>query len=189
MPSDIILIGPIGSGKSTQAKLLAEKLGLPRCSLDDVRWEYYNEIGYDRERADTIRESGGFAGVYRYWKPFEIHAVERLLSEHSGCVIDFGGGHSVYEDDALFARAQRALAPYENVVLLLPSPDLDESIRVLRERTRSRPGADFFFNSEFDYFLYWVKSPCNFELARTIVYTEGKTPEQTAIEVLGALNL
>lgn len=37
MSAEIILIGPIGTGKSTLGRLLAEKLGLPRCSMDDLR--------------------------------------------------------------------------------------------------------------------------------------------------------
>lgn len=49
--SDIILIGPISTGKSTLGKLLAHKLGIPQCSMDDVRLNYYKEINYDEELA------------------------------------------------------------------------------------------------------------------------------------------
>ncbi|MEH2063239.1 MAG: hypothetical protein V7K50_13415 [Nostoc sp.] len=49
-------------------------------------------------------------------------------------MIDFGAGHSVYEDDALFKRVQKVLEPYINVVLILPSPNLEESIQILNER-------------------------------------------------------
>ena len=116
MRSEIILIGPVGVGKSTLGKLLAEKLGVPLCSMDDLRLQYYNEIGYNKEKIREIDSTEGFSGVYKYWKPFEIHAVERLLADHKNCVIDFGAGHSVYEDDALFARAAWALKPFRNVV-------------------------------------------------------------------------
>ncbi|WP_375539720.1 AAA family ATPase [Oscillatoria sp. FACHB-1407] len=51
MPSDIILIGPIGTGKSTIGRLLATKLNLPQCSMDEKRWDYYKEMGYDEEMA------------------------------------------------------------------------------------------------------------------------------------------
>jgi shikimate kinase len=51
MPSDIILIGPIGAGKSTVGSLLAVQLGLPQCSMDERRWHYYKEIGYDETLA------------------------------------------------------------------------------------------------------------------------------------------
>src|SRR5260221_11704513 len=109
MHSTIILIGPICAGKSTVAKLLAEALHLPHYSVDDDRWTYYKEIGYDEAEASRIAKSEqGMLGLLRYWKPFEAHAVERVLADHSDSVIDFGAGHSVYEDPSLFARVQRA---------------------------------------------------------------------------------
>ena len=135
MYSSIILIGPIRAGKTVMAELLAEKLRMPHVSLDDERWKYYNEIGYDGAEASRIAKSDdGILALLDYWKPFEAYSVERVLADHPDCVIDFGAGHSVYEDAALFARVQHALAPYSNVVLLLPSPDLDKSASVLNER-------------------------------------------------------
>ncbi|GEM_PF-267151 len=179
---DVILIGPIGTGKSTVGKLLAEGLGLPQVAMDFVRFGYYEEIGYDEDLADEIERREGFAGKYRYWKLFEIDAVERILAEHRDCVIDFGGGHSVYEDDALFERARRALAPYDNVVLLLPSPDLDESVRLLRER-HGAPIVDH----DLDFDEHFVKHHSNHDLATMTVYTKDKTPEQTCEEILPRL--
>ncbi|MEH2239597.1 hypothetical protein [Nostoc sp.] len=87
--SDIILIGPISTGKSTLGKLLAQKLEIPQCSMDDVRLDYYKEINYDEELAQEIREKEGFQGIYRYWKPFEAYAVERVLSEYIAIRFDF----------------------------------------------------------------------------------------------------
>ena len=72
-------------------------------------------------------------GLLNYWKPFEAQAVEPALTDYQG-VIDFGAGHSVYEDETLLARVQKALAPYPNVILLLPSPDLDESVAIVNAR-------------------------------------------------------
>jgi hypothetical protein len=78
---------------------------------------------------------------------------------HAGCVFDFGAGHSVYEDPALFARARAALAPFANVVLLLPSPDPDES--VLRRRQRDGECAD----GGLDFHEHFVRHPSNRALA------------------------
>jgi hypothetical protein len=178
MKTDIILIGPVGTGKSTLGKLLAEKLGLPQCSMDDLRWDYYKEIGFSEEEQNQILEKEGFIGMARYWKPFEAHAVERLLSEHHNCVIDFGAGHSVFEDDALFARVAAALQPYENVVLVLPSPDLDESVAMLRERNWDGLADGFDFHEHF------VKHHSNHGLAKKMVYTKGKSPEETRDEII-----
>ncbi len=178
MNLDIILIGPIGAGKSTIGALLANKLGLPQCSLDKLRWDYYKEIGYNEELAKSKRELEDFWGLQQYWKPFEAYAVERLLAEHSQCVIDFGAGHSVYEDAALFRRVQQALAPYPNVVLLLPSPNLDESVQILNERNEEQADGIRSINEHF------VRHSSNYVLAKFTAYTKGKTPEETCSEIL-----
>lgn len=57
------------------------------------------------------------------WKPFEAYAVERMMADRPLAVIDFGAGHSVFEDETLFERVRVALEPFPNVVLLLPSAD------------------------------------------------------------------
>lgn len=186
MSADIILIGPPGTGKSTVGELLAAKLAWPQCPMDELRWEYYREIGYNVDVQKRLWEQQGFGAVVAYWKPFEAHAVERLLSDHHncapGCVIDFGAGHSHYEDQSQFARVQQALASFPNVVLLLPSADLDESIQILAERTKdvAPPGFDH---------TTFVKHPSNHRLARHTVYTKGETPEQTCDRVIAVLGL
>jgi len=187
MPSPLILIGPMHAGKSTIAGLLAERWGVRRICMDHVRWDYYREIGYDEARQKEAAErGGGFAGMVAYWKPFEAHAVERLLADvttadaDERCVIDFGAGHSVYEDPALFARVHKALTPHA-VVLLLPSPDPEESIAILRARRGAldpqQVGQPMGVNEHF------VRHPSNRLLAKFTVYTKDRTPGQTVEEI------
>lgn len=189
MDSTIILIGPMSAGKSTIAALLAEKLVCPRYSLDDKRWEYYQEIGYDEAKASEISKADGMIGLLHYWKPFEAHAVVRMLSEHGSGVIDFGAGHSVYEDDALFKRVQDALALYPFVFLLLPSPDSDKSVKILNSRFVQMLAEE---GIEADSRIleineHFVKHPSNALLAKTTIYTEGKTPDETCAEIMQQL--
>jgi len=190
--STIILIGPVRAGKSVIAEMLAGQVHMAHFSLDEERWKYYSEIGYDEAEASRIAKSTeGMIALLQYWKPFEAHSVERILEDHPGSVIDFGAGHTFYEDRALFARVQQALAPYPSVILLLPSPDPDESVRILNARFTQLLADDV---GEVDPRLLemneqFVRHPSNSVLAKMVVYTNGKTPEQTCSEIIPKLIL
>lgn len=183
----IILIGPICAGKSTVGKILADRLGTKGYELDDLRQGYYDEIGYDEEQASAIvHGEEGMMGLIKYWKPFEAHAVERIVSEHQSCILSFGAGHSVYEDDGLFTRVKNALALFDYVILLLPSPDLDESVEILNSRfsdllEREVGKVD---PKLLDLNEHFVKHPSNYQLAKITIYTQGKSPEETCDEIL-----
>lgn len=180
--SDIILIGAEGAGKSTIGRLLAQQLDLPQVSMDRLRWNYYAEVGWSKEKQKEIAENEGFAGVYRYWKQYDLYAVERLLDEHTNCVIDFGAGHSIYEESEDLERAGELLAPYTNVILLLPAPDLNESVEILYQRNQL-----IINGMEANRFV--MTHPSNRELAKLVAYTEGKTPAETRDEIVERLEL
>lgn len=183
--SDIILIGPLGAGKTSVGRLLAEKLNLPFCSVDTVRWAYFQKAGYDKTLATKIAASGqDTQGVLRNSKPFEAQMVEEVLADHHG-VIDFGASNSVYDDKDLFARVENTLAPYPNVILLLPSPDMDESVVILKNRLMHmlvETGKDF-TDELFELNEYFVKHPSNHRLAKLVIYTKDKTPEEICDEI------
>ena len=178
LSSDIILIGPVRTGKSTIGKLLADQLALPQVSLDDLRWKYYAEIGYDPQLAQKYRRQGGFLALVLYWNLFAAHAVERLLIDHHNCVFDFGAG--IYESRESFARVQQALKAYRNVILLLPSPDMEESLQILTARD-TQPPSDL----NFDFNRHFLGHHTYYDLAKFTVYTKGRTPEETCREILG----
>ena len=185
--STIILIGPMCAGKSTIAEMLAEQLEIKRVELDSLRDGYYDEIGYDRELASKIANGeGGMMGLIKYWKPCEAYAVERALSEYENCVLDFGAGHSVYEEEELFTRVQNALTPFDHVILLIPSPNPDKSVEILNARFSQLLEKEV---GKVDTRLlglnaHFVKHPSNSRLAKITVYTEGKSPQETCDEIL-----
>jgi len=186
MRSIIILIGPMSTGKSTLAKRLAKQLGVPRIELDEVRQKFYNEIGYDEKFASEIVGSEGMNGLIKYWQPFEAHAVERALEEFSDCVIDFGAGHSVYEDQDLFQRVAKVLKPYKYVIQILPSPDLDRSVEIVNQRF-----SELLINEvgKIDQELlqlneHFVRHPSNGLLAKKTFYTEGLSSKKTSQAIL-----
>ena len=187
MKSTLILIGPLGAGKSTVGHLLAEMLGLPECSVDDVRWKYYEEIGYDKALASKIAASDqGIRAQLRYSEPFDAHAIERILADHRNGVIDFGASNSVYENKLLFNRVKNILDPYPNVILLLPSSDLDESVEILNTRlTRMLKAKGEEMNHELlDLNEHFIKHPSSHQLAKIVIYTKDKTPQEICNEIL-----
>jgi hypothetical protein len=184
---DVILIGPTGAGKSTVGRLLADRLRIPLVSLDQVRFAYYAEIGYDMETATRLRRED-YEGLLRYWEPFDAHAVVRALADYPGSVFDFGAIHSVYDDPTLLQRVEDALAPYPNVILLLPSADPEESVRLLHERGRAGAQLDQATLDMWERIIRrFVTHPSNYRLAKETIYTAGQTPLETAEAVLTAV--
>jgi hypothetical protein len=114
--------------------------------------------------------------------------VEKILADHHG-VIDFGASNSVYDDEKLFARVENALAPHPNVILLLPSPNMDESIEILKDRLirmLSEAGKEF-TDELFELNEYFVRHPSNQRLARLVIFTKHKTPENICHELIQKL--
>ena len=177
---EVVLIGPMGAGKSTLAALLAARLGVPHVGADALSGGYFARLGYDEAYARrTIGRD--FRAIMEYRRPFAASLVEHLLAGYSDCVFDFGAGHVQHDDPALAGRVEQALAPFANVVLVLPSPDRDESIRVLRERR-----GPLVFDG-FDLDAYAWDHPSYWRLATLSVYTAGRTPEACADEILARI--
>ena len=187
MDTGIVLIGPMCAGKSSTAKILAERLGRQYVDLDELRWAYYRELDAYEELVALLKSGEiGLLEQYNYWKPFEAHAVERVVPEYPNCVLDFGAGHGVYEDEALLARVQQALSTVAHVILLLPAPDVAEATAVVNTRFAKllqevagtvNPEA-LLLNEHF------VKHPSSRRLASQIVYTGDQTPEQVCDEIV-----
>jgi shikimate kinase len=180
MKNTIILIGPMCSGKSTLGEAISKKTGVPRCSMDDVRFDYYKEIGFSEERQREIHNRDGFEAVYKYWKPFEAHAVKRVLEDYPDHIHDFGGGHSVYEDENLLNVVKTVLDNYKNVFLILPCQNEVESLKILNKRLEKTTDNDAVLRLN----EHFIKHISNKLLAKHIIYTEGKSIEDAAEEII-----
>ena len=96
----VVLVGPMGAGKSTVGRILAERWGVAfRDTDEDV------EHAEGREISDIFVESGE-----QHFRALEREAVARALGEHVG-VLAVGGG-------AVMTPETRALLAGHTVVFL-----------------------------------------------------------------------
>ena len=181
MKLPIVLIGSSNTSKTSVGKLLAEQLNLAFISLPDISEKYFLEIGFNKTQQEQAWEEDGGDGFYRYMMPFDAYAIERALSEHRESVIEFAAEHSVYDDSQLLENVEQILQPLSHVILLVYSPDTEESLRVLEESNTAIVNG-MPINEHF------VKHHSNHDLAKYVIYTKDKTPEQTCKDILSKIN-
>lgn len=173
----VILIGPLKAGKTTVGRLLAERLGRPFISLDQLERKYTAALGFDAETAAAIRRREGALAGYNYRRQFFAEAVARFLAEHPTGVLELGGGHPIVPDETQQTRIAQALAPFPHVILLLPTADLAESLRILRGRQKPERLVEGDLNEEF------LRDDRFMRLAKHVVYTAGKSPVEVCEEI------
>ncbi|CAL9364212.1 shikimate kinase [Streptomyces thermolilacinus] len=163
----IVLVGPMGSGKSTVGALLAERLGAPYRDTDaDI------VAAEGREIADIFVEDGE-----PRFRELERAAVRAALAEHTG-VLALGGG-------AILDEGTRALLAGLPVVYL--SMDVEEAVRrvglgAARPLLAVNPRRQWRELMEARRHLYT-------EVARVVVATDDKSPDEVAEAILDALEL
>ncbi|MBL1085385.1 shikimate kinase [Streptomyces actinomycinicus] len=163
----VVLVGPMGVGKSTVGRLLAERLGVGYRDTDD---DIVAEQG--REISEIFLDEG--EPVFR---TMEKRAVRTALAEHDG-VVALGGG-AVLDPDT------RALLAGHRVVYL--SMEVEEAVRrtglnVARPLLAVNPRKQWRELMEARRHLYE-------EVATAVVPTDGRTPEEVTQAAFDALEL
>ncbi|WP_282696437.1 shikimate kinase [Streptomyces sp. CC208A] len=163
----VVLVGPMGSGKSTVGALLAARLGaLYRDTDADI------VAAEGREISDIFVEDGE-----ERFRALEKAAVAKALAEHEG-VLALGGG-------AILDADTRALLAGRPVAYL--SMDVEEAVRrvglgAARPLLAVNPRRQWRELMDARRHLYE-------EVARVVVATDARTPEEVAEAVLDALEL
>ena len=165
MSPKVVLVGPMGAGKSTIARLLAQSWGL---DVRDTDVDVENAAG--RSVSDIFVDSGEQA-----FRELERDAVARALKEHEG-VLALGGG-AVLDPDT------RALLADHTVVFLrvglsdaVKRVGLGTSRPLLLGNVRGRIKA-----------LLDERTPIYEAVATLIVETDGRSPREVAREIEEAL--
>ncbi|MEV7523106.1 shikimate kinase [Streptomyces sp. NPDC091371] len=163
----VVLVGPMGSGKSTVGGLLADRLGVPYRDTDaDI------VAAQGREISDIFVDEGE-----PYFRELERQAVATAVAEHTG-VLALGGG-------AVLDEGTRGLLAGLPVAYL--SMDVEEAVRrvglgAARPLLAVNPRRQWRELME-------ARRPLYTEVARVVVATDDRTPEEVAQAVLDALEL
>ncbi|GAA2444604.1 shikimate kinase [Streptomyces mauvecolor] len=163
----VVLVGPMGSGKSTVGALLAERLG---ASYRDTDADIVAAEG--RAISDIFIEDGE-----PHFRALEREAVRVALAEHTG-VLALGGG-------AILDEGTRALLAPHPVVYL--SMDVEEAVKRVGLNT-ARPLLAVNPRRQWRE-LMDARRHLYTEVARAVVATDERTPEEVAQAVLDALEL
>ncbi|MFD4033859.1 3-dehydroquinate synthase [Streptomyces sp. NPDC058637] len=163
----IVLVGPMGAGKSTVGELLAESLGT---TYRDTDADVVATAG--KEISEIFFDEGE-----EHFRALERQAVRDALALHTG-VLSLGGG-------AVLDEETRTLLAGHPVVYL--SMDVDEAVRRVGLNT-ARPLLAVNPRRQWRE-LMDARRHLYEEVARTTVATDERTPEEVARAILDALEL
>lgn len=98
----IILLGYMGSGKSTIAKILSEKTGIPFLDLDEIIEEKTN-----LSIKNLFKEKGEI-----YFRKLEHEVFHDLMSNSQSVILSLGGGTPCYANNHELLKGDNTISIY-----------------------------------------------------------------------------
>ncbi|MCH8499333.1 MAG: shikimate kinase AroK [Marinobacter sp.] len=168
MPDRIVLLGPMGAGKSTIGRLLARELGYQFVDSDKVIEE---RCGADIPWIFDVEGESGF-------RQREMQVLEEL--SHQRQVVLATGGGAVMRDDNHEALQRNALVVYLKA-------SLEQQVERTR-RDRNRPLLQNADPEEVLRRLFEIRDPIYTRLAHVVVYTDRKSPRLVVRQLVNKIN-
>ena len=137
----IILIGPQGTGKSTTAKSLAEKLGIDLISTDMcmINKKYVNLCKEEPGVEVKIKEHPTLGTYNESNDEYVFCVLDKLMDEYGNkkIVLDVGATHA-YISEELSSEVKELFDQSPNVFIFNVSGDKDETYEFLKKRREGR---------------------------------------------------
>jgi hypothetical protein len=186
--NNIILIGPLATGKSTIAAKLSEITGLLNFPIDKLKWYYRFKNGYNLQTSTDILVNKGFEELIVYVEAFfGTNELKSILNEFEG-IIDLGATDSYCDNLQRMRELKSFFHDFPNIFLIMPSKNKKKSKEILDQRLYKRyekdplkapvMGSYMKMNEKF------INSNYNRQIAKHVIYTADKSIETIAQEIL-----
>ncbi|MBO0431240.1 shikimate kinase [Enterococcus sp. DIV0660C] len=166
MNNPIVLVGFMGSGKTTIGTLLAEKLSISLVDLDEL---------FEQKYATTIAQYFEKQGEARF-RQAETLLLEEQLIDSKAQVISTGGG-------IILNQMNRTLLKNGATVIFLEASTVELYQRVIHDQKNVRPLARQKTVAEFSA-LYQTRKALYQEVATLQIETTNKSPQEIVSEIL-----
>ncbi|AWA29927.1 shikimate kinase [Flavobacterium magnum] len=168
----IILLGYMGSGKTTVGKILSQKTGMPAFDLDQVIEEC------TQTSITAIFENKGEI----YFRKAEHKALDMQLQKPEDFILSLGGGTPCYANNMELLKRQEVVSIYlkTNVGTLLERLRPEMMKRPLMAAVPVSERADYIAAHLFERSYFYNQADIK-------VNTDQRTPDQVASEILELL--
>lgn len=168
----IVLVGYMGSGKTTIGKILSEKAGIPFYDLDEI---------IEKNTQKTISELFSEIGEIRFRK-LEHETLRDFFEKQDSFILSLGGGTPCYANNHLFLQR-------EDVTSFYLKTSIKELARRLQPEKKHRPLIAKLDDAEFDEFIakHLFDRSYFYHFAKNIISVDNKSPMEIADELIGKL--
>ena len=168
----IILIGYMGSGKSTIAKLLSKNMHYEFLDLDEIIEKEQNAS------VSAIFERKGEV----YFRKLEHEVLKRILESNRNMVLSLGGGTPCFSNN-------QELLKQEDIDTIYLKTSIDKLYERLRTQKANRPLIANKSEDEMKEFIakHLFERRFYYNQAKYIVTTDDKSPQETVLEIQSLL--
>jgi shikimate kinase len=168
----IILLGYMGSGKSTIAKLLAQRTGLPFKDLDSLI-----ENNENLSVAEIFVQKSEI-----HFRKLEHQIFEQLMATEESFVLSLGGGTPCYANNAEFLNGIGVTSIYLKA-------SIEELYRRLAASKQERPLIANMPDAEIPEFIaqHLFERSFFYHMASQVIIVDGKSPETIVAEIQNCL--